>query len=241
MRKLLIHPGRTGFVLRARSRDRRAAFGRDVSADELGQRLRSQDRPCRTRIRRSGRISVPSRKGHLSLVDRRKECHPVGVFAAHRTALHPGAQHLHGLRRRSKPTTSPARPISAPTSKMYPGPGGYQGELVAWDRAHANEGVGREGRSSAALQRRARDRAATSCSTGRWMAGSRRSTREPAPNCGSSIPRPASLAIRSRTRARTANSTSRSTPGIGGWMGAVAFPGHVRSTIRTRRSASSAR
>ena len=37
--------------------------------------------------------------GHLSVVDRREGCHPVGVLAAHRPALHPRAQHLHGLRR----------------------------------------------------------------------------------------------------------------------------------------------
>jgi alcohol dehydrogenase (cytochrome c) len=93
--------------------------------------------------------------------------------------------------------------------KMYPGPGGYQGELVAWDVAHAKKVWGVRTRccpSTAACSRRV----ATSCSTGRSKAGSSRSTHGRAPNCGSSTPARASSATRSRIAALTASSTSPS-------------------------------
>ena len=145
----------------------------------------------------------------------------VRVLAAHRAALHPAPEPVHGLRERARRTTSPARRTSARTCKMYAGPGRQPRRV---HRLGSGRGASRRGRS----RRTSRSGAArspppaTSSSTARWTAGSRRSTRSTGKllwqfKTGSGIiGQPITL-----SRARTASSTSRCSSGVGGWAGAI--------------------
>ena len=237
-RKLIVHPGPHRFRLRARSRNRRAAVGRNVPAGELGERLRPEDRQADRGSRQADALRH-GHAGHLSLVDRRQGRDSVGVLAAHRPALHPRAQHLHGLRRhrgelhrrhavsrRRREDVSRARRLSGRARRL--------------GRRAQPQGVGRQGRRSSRSTAACSRPAATSSSTGRWTAGSRRSTRGPAPSCGSSTSRRASSATRSPISGPTASSTSRSTrASAAGWARSPFRTS--RPTIRTPRSAWSAR
>ena len=113
-RKLLVHPGPHRLRLRARSRNRRAAVGRNVPADELGERLRPEDRQGRTRIPPSRRTSARSRRGSVRrrpaprTSSRRRSRRAPACSTSPRTTP---AWTTRGSRR----TTSPARRISAPT------------------------------------------------------------------------------------------------------------------------------
>ena len=80
---------------------------------------------------------------------------------------------------RARRTTSPARRTSALNVKMYAGPGGNRGEFTAWDPVARKGGLGDQG-GLPGLERHRRRPPATSSSTARWTAGSRRSTRGPA-------------------------------------------------------------
>ena len=108
--------------------------------------------------------------------------------------------------------------------KMYPGPGGYQGELVGVGRRAQPQGVGRQGRRSSRSTAACSRPAATSSSTGRWTAGSRRSTRAPAPSCGSSTCASGIVGNPITYLGPDGKQYVAVYSGIGGWMGAVAFP-----------------
>ena len=120
---------------------------------------------------------------------------------------------------------------------MYPGPGRLSGRARRLGRGAQPQGVGRQGRRSSRSTAACSPPAATSSSTARWTAGSRRSTREPAPSCGSSTSPPASSPIRSPISGPDGKQYVAVYSGIGGWMGAVAFPEHLRrrSVRRARR------
>ena len=77
--------------------------------------------------------------------------------------------------RRSRRTTSPARPMSAPRSRCTPGPGGHRGEFTPGTSRQAQVGVDDQARTSRSGAARSPP-PATSSSTERWTAGSRRST-----------------------------------------------------------------
>ena len=78
----------------------------------------------------------------------------------------------HALRRRERDACTP-------------GPGGHRGEFTAWDPVDERRGLDASRRSSRSGAARSPPRA-TSSSTARWTAGSKRSTRAPASSCGSS-------------------------------------------------------
>ena len=113
-RKLLVHPGPHRLRLRARSRDRRAAVGGNLPADELGERLRPEDRQAERRSgqadalrHRRRRASVPRRPAPRTSSRRRSRRAPACSTSPRTTP----AWTTKGSRR----TTSPARRISAPT------------------------------------------------------------------------------------------------------------------------------
>ena len=127
-RKLLIHPGRTGFVfvldrgtgeLLSAEKLRSRPTGRTATTSKTGKP--HEDPTKRTHARRR-------HPGHLSVVDRRQGLHAVGVLAAHRAALHPRAQHCmdyEGIEANYIAGT----PYLGASVRCIPGPGGYQGEL----------------------------------------------------------------------------------------------------------------
>ena len=100
----------------------------------------------------------------------------VGLLAAHRPALHPAQQPVHGLRERGgelhrrhalrRRERQDVRRARAATAASSP-PGTRSTRRKAWSIKEQLPG----------LERRARRRPATSSSTGRWKAGSRRWTR----------------------------------------------------------------
>ena len=96
-RKLIVHPGPHRLRLRPRSRDRRAAVGGNIPTDELGERLRSENRQGARGSRQADPLRYRDARD-LPLVHGRQGRHSVGVFATHGPALHPRPQHLHGLR-----------------------------------------------------------------------------------------------------------------------------------------------
>ena len=80
-----------------------------------------QDRPAAPG-RREGAESRAGRCATSARPPGRQGLEPFGLQPAHRPALHPAHQPLHGYGRRRTPTTSPARRSSAPTSRCMPGP-----------------------------------------------------------------------------------------------------------------------
>ena len=121
------------------------------------------------------------------------------VLAAHRPALHPAPEPVRGHRRHGDAATSPARRYVGASVVYKAGPGGQSrrrsprgirsAAKAAWEIKEKLPGV----------ERHASSPPATSSSTGRWTAGSRRSTRGPASCCGSSSAAPGSSASRSST------------------------------------------
>ena len=126
--------------LRDRSRDRRAAVGGDLPADELGERLRPEDRQA---------LEDPAKQTHFGTVTQgicpsstgAKDVIP-SAFSP-RTGLlyipaHNTCMDYEGIEANYIAGT----PYLGADVKMYPGPGGYQGELVAWDVAHNRKAWG---------------------------------------------------------------------------------------------------
>ena len=113
-RKLLVHPGPHRLRLRPRSRDRRAAVGRDLPADELGERLRPEDRQADRGSRQAARTSAPSRRASVPrrpaprTSSRRRSRRAPACSTSPRTT--PA-----WTTKASRRTTSPARRTSAPT------------------------------------------------------------------------------------------------------------------------------
>ena len=186
MRKLLLHPGRNGFMYRARPRNRRTAVRAKVLdstnwADGFDLRPGSP----------TSNASETYAPGHKS---RR-------IFVL----LRPAAKNLFRLRFRRAPdcsifpATTPAwitgaleasyiagTPYLGASVKMKPGPGGYQGELVAWDVKNSQAALGASRMPRFPLYSGVLShRRVTWCSTARWMAGSKPSMRSRAKFCGS--------------------------------------------------------
>jgi PQQ-dependent dehydrogenase (methanol/ethanol family) len=137
MRKLLIHPGRTGFV-----------FVLDRTTGELlsAEPFEPTNWATGYDLKSGQPLMVESKKTHQGIVVRdicpsstgAKEFVPSALspktgllyIPAHNTCMdYEGveANYIAGT------------PYLGASVKMYPGPGGYQGELVAWDVAHARK------------------------------------------------------------------------------------------------------
>jgi alcohol dehydrogenase (cytochrome c) len=165
--------------LRARSRDRRAALRRHLPAGRTGPPVRPEDRqaagiqPSSTTTARDAR--------HLSVIDRRQGSGPVAFSP--RTGLlyipaHNTCMDYEGIEANYIAGT----PYLGADVRMYPGPGGYQGELVAWDVARIAK-CGASGREVSDLQRCARN-ACDVVFYGTMDGCSKRSTLAPAPSSG---------------------------------------------------------
>ena len=135
--------------------------------------------------------------------------------------------------RRRRRSTFAARRTSAPARPITPGPGGNLGAFIAWDAGTGQEGVGDQGARSRSGAARS-SRRATSSSTARSTAGSRRWTRGPASCSGSSRWAPASSAIRSPISGPDGKQYVAVYAGIGGdWL---LLAGDVRSDDPGRRA-----
>ena len=176
-RKVLVHPERNGYVYVI---DR--ATGEVLSADAV--RLHQHD--ARASTSKTGRLqSTPEKdaagRARSCATSARprpgaKDWQPSAFSPQHRAALHPAPEPVHGLRgrrgelhrrhavrRRERADVRRARAAIAASSR-------------AWDPVHAQAGLEHQGELPG-LERRARRPPATSSSTARWTAGSRRSTR----------------------------------------------------------------
>ena len=120
--------------LRARPRDGRGALGQRRSSDQHAVKgvdlktgeLQSQRRK---RSRRRGKVDarhLPRRAGRQGLA-------ALGLLAAHRPALHPAQEPLHGLRGRRGELHRRHALCRRRTSRYTAGPGGNRGEFTAWD------------------------------------------------------------------------------------------------------------
>ncbi|HKB71920.1 MAG TPA: methanol/ethanol family PQQ-dependent dehydrogenase [Thermoanaerobaculia bacterium] len=136
-RKLLIHPGRTGFVFVL---DRET--GEVLSAESYEPTNWAKGYDLKTGLP----IEDPSKRSHEGVVTRdicpsstgAKDVIP-SAFSP-RTGLlyipaHNTCMDYEGVQANYIAGT----PYLGANVKMYPGPGGYQGELVAWDVAHAKK------------------------------------------------------------------------------------------------------
>ena len=104
--------------------------------------------------------------------------------------------------------------------KIKPGPGGHRGLVTAWDPAAAKSRWVIE--EDLPVWSGTLVTAGDSCSTARWMAGSRRSTPRTATCCGSSRPARESSASRSPIEVPDGKQYIAVLSGVGGWAGAVA-------------------
>ena len=148
-------PDRNGYIYVHRSHDRRGAVRRAVRPRQLDQRRRPEDRPP---DRQSGQgAAAPARSCATSArrASGRQGLAAVGVLAAHRAAVHPAQQSLHG-RGRLEANYIAGTPYVGANVRMYPGPGGHRGEFTAWDLAKAARRSG-SSREVPRLERRARD------------------------------------------------------------------------------------
>ena len=185
-------------IERRRSEDRAADLRRRARSPTLGQVVRD---------------ICPRRAGRQGLA-------AVGVLAAHRAALHPAPEHLHGLgshagelhrrhARSSAPNVEDVRRARRPSRRVLRlGPG----------RAGARRG---RSRRIPGVERRAGDRRRRGLlrHDGRLVQGGRRAQRRSC--CGSSRPAPGSSASRSATAAPTASQYVAMLSGVGGWAGAI--------------------
>ena len=114
-RKVLVQPGRNGFVYVI---DRTTGevlsaepfhYLTAISGVDLDHR-QAADQP------REDPAGEQGGARHLPHRARRKGLEALRLFAAHRPALHPAQQPVHGLGEHPGRATSPARPTSAPTS-----------------------------------------------------------------------------------------------------------------------------
>ena len=139
-RKLIVHPGRTGFVY--------------VLDRETGELLSAETyQPTNWAsgydLKTGKALEDPAKQTHfgtvdagdLPFIDGRQGRHSVRVLATHGPALHPRPQHLHGLRG-DRGELHRGHAVPRRGREDVSGPGGYQGELVAWDVAHNRKAWG---------------------------------------------------------------------------------------------------
>jgi hypothetical protein len=215
MRKLLVHPGRTGFV-----------FVLDRESGELlsAEKFEPVNWAERYDLATGAAVEVPEKRTREGAVTRDicpsstggKEVIPSAFsprtgllyIPAHNTCMDYEGMEANYIAGTPGTSRRPRRPGASRT---------------------------RSCRSTAACSQRR----ATWCSSAPWTAGSTRSTRALERSCGSSRPRRASSAIRSPISAPTASSTSQCTPvWAAGWAPSPSRA--CRSTIRTPGSAWSA-
>ena len=173
-------------------------FVRITAQQGRGPEDRPADPQRRRRSRRSGKVI----RDVAPIAAGAKDWQPSRLLAADRAALHPAPDHVDGLRgrrgelhrrhalrrRERQDVRRPGRPRRRQPRRVHRlGPG----------RARRRSGGSRRSSPSGAGRWR---RPATSSSTARWTAGSRRSTPRPARCCGSSRPTPESSASRSTYR-----------------------------------------
>ena len=137
-RKLLLHPGRTGFMFVL---DRET--GQLLSAEKFqastnwarGYDLRSgkpdEDPTKRTRAGVVTKDICPSSTGGKEFVP--------SAFSPRTGLLYIPAHNTCMDYEGTEANYIAGTPYLGASVKMYPGPGGYQGELVAWDPVHARE------------------------------------------------------------------------------------------------------
>ena len=111
--------------------------------------------------------------------------------------------------------------MSARTSQMNAGPGGHRGEFDAPGTSIAAQAVWTAQGEFPGLERRRWQPPATSSSTARWRAGSRRSTPGPGSCSGSSRPARGSSASRSPIGGPDGHQYVAILSGVGGWAGAI--------------------
>ena len=175
-RKVLVHPDRNGYIYVMDRHDRRGALGRrrsSTSTRATGVDLKT-GRPASTSRRSSRRLGkvvrdiCPPHPGA-------KDWQP-SAFSPRTGLLYIPHNNSAWTTRGSRPTTSPARPTSAPTCKMYAGPRRQSRRVHRLGPGRRQARCGRSRRTSRSGAARWRP-PATSSSTARWTAGSRRSTR----------------------------------------------------------------
>ena len=153
-RKLLVHPGRTGFVY-VLDRETGELLSADTyeptnwaSSYDLKTGKPNEDPAKHTHFGTVTQGICPSSTGAKDVIP--------SAFSP-RTGLlyipaHNTCMDYEGIEANYIAGT----PYLGADVKMYPGPGGYQGELVAWDVAHNRKAWGVEGRQVSRVQRRAR-------------------------------------------------------------------------------------
>ena len=238
-RKLIVHPGRTGFVYVL---DRET--GELLSAETYQPTNWASGYDLKTgKAARGSRQADALRHrhaGHLSVVDRRQGRHPVGVLAAHRSALHPRAQHLHGLRRH-RGQLHRRHAVPRRRREDVSGSRRVSGRARRVGRRAQPQGLGRQGRQVSRSTAACSPPAATSSSTGRWTDGSRRWTRRTGTElwkfhvASGIVGKSDHLSRAGRQAVRRGLLGDRRLDGRGG------VSGHLRRRSRTPRSAWSAR
>jgi PQQ-dependent dehydrogenase (methanol/ethanol family) len=137
MRKLLVHPGRTGFVFVL---DRES--GEVLSAEKYEPTNWAKQYDLKT-----GDPEIdPSKIAHTGVTARNICPSPTGAKDFIPSALSPRTGYLYipshntCMDHEGKEANYIAgTPYLGTSTRMYPGPGEYQGELVAWDVAHAKK------------------------------------------------------------------------------------------------------
>ena len=162
-----------------------------------------------------------------------KNQQPVGVLAADGAVLRRHEQPLHELRRREVQYIAGAPYVGA-NVLMMPGPGGYLGEFMAWDRDDRQEGLGDQGAVSG-LERRARHRRRGRVlrDAGRLVQGGRRRNRRAPLEVQAAAPASIGNPITYIGPGREA--VRRDYSGVGGWFG---LP--VAANLSSRRPVRSA-
>jgi len=214
-RKLLIHPGRTGFVyvLDRESGELLSATQYEptnwASSYDLKTGRPVEDPSKRTHEGQLSAASVPHRPERR--ISFRLRFHHAPAFSTS-----PPTTPAWTTRRRRR-TTSPALRTLAPASGCTQAPAVIRASSWRGIRlARRKSGLSRI--PSSPCTAACSPRPGTLCFTERWTAGSKRWTHAREPSCGSSTPPRGSSAIRSPTEARTANSTSPSIPAsVDGW------------------------
>ena len=151
MRKLLLHPGAQWLHDGPRPRNRRVAVGHALPALELVARLRSENRTAGCGSAKVTHTGITLAECVLPRPVARSSC-------LRRFHLSPDTS----ISRRTTPAWITAAsqanyiagtPYLGSSTTMYPGPGGYQGELVAWDVANARKVWGIKDADLPVLQR----------------------------------------------------------------------------------------
>ena len=218
--------------LRDRPRRRASALGRRRSARQRVDRASTSKtgrpiaEPGQAPARRQGRARhLPRRARRQGLEPRPRIRRAPGCSTSRTTTCAWTSS-------RWRRTTSPARPTSAPRCGMYAGPGGHRGRVHARGTRSARKEVWKHQGATCPSGAARSPPQATSSSTARWTAGSRRWTRAPANCYGSSRPAPESSASRSAIAGPTARQYVAVLAGVGGWAGAVVSTTSTRATRR---------